>query len=588
MGAPTAERNAMREMFSAAFSNMLDQATKDSISIVILDFMKYVKFLDEQYRTLGDCIRFFVERVSYLMLFKFPKARVFIVLVDGEPVPVKRMVEHVGRYKDKNVFSAKKGPYLPKSMGDLVPQPWIQFAGNYKLLRRELYPLLYNAFIFCTHFQPKPGQMLVLSGFPGPSAAAEGGGGGGILQPWHPYQLPLTRELERGDPDLYHRVYFVEHKLDGSVVRGEWIEAKNDISEADTRMFYFDHWFQKENICFVLNDGDILSIGLLYAFERASVLPPAGGGGQNGGGEGAAQKFPSAASGGGGGEGGGPESPENSAASGGRVFRNTHIALLDDKRTEFSTDTGEKKKKENFDEYVNFNTLYNLVNAHPRFAGAQCPEACMVFLMISGGCDFFKSTMAYKGIGAQTIVWPVFFENISLFSHMIQKAHGVERSTRTRRKIVIDEDAFRKFILFCYMEKYSSAAVAGGTPATAHHLRTAIMATKNAQKDKAYNLPDRNTIRLWCRQIEYIFDYWSNAVFGFHVDPFEEWFGLPYYPYVQDKETGEFKMVSVVAHKPKPVDEIYARHMLAFRMAQQKDKKEAALKRQRVKEALGE
>ena len=535
MGAETDDRNSMRDKFGAAFTSMLDDATRDSLSIIILDFMKFVKFVDEKYRTLAEMVSYFVGRVRELMTIKFPKARAFIVLVDGKPVPVKRMVEHSGRYAGKKVFSAKKGPYLSKNMGDLRPNPWIQFAGNYKLLRRELYPLLFNALLFCTHFTPKMGQMLVLSGFPSPAAA--GGGGREMVEPWQPHQLPITTDMEAADPDLYNRVYFVKHEPDGSLVRGEWTEAKNDISEADTRMFYFDHWFQKENICFVLNDGDILSIGLLYSFERHL------------------SNF---------------------------VFRNQHYALLDDKRTEFD-EQGDKKKKENYDEFVNFNLLYELVYKHEKLSQTQCPEVCMALLMILGGCDFFKTSQAYKGIGSQTIVWPVFFENISLFSHLAQKSHAVERSTRTRRKIVLDEDAFRRFILFFYLEKYSKEEGAKSVD----ELKVAIQATKNAQKDPAYNLPDRNTIRLWCRQVEWVLDYWSNAVFGFNVDPFEQWFGLPYYPYMQDKETGKFKMVNVVAHKPKPVDEIYAKHMLAFRMAQQKDKQEAALKRQRVKEARG-
>lgn len=539
MGAETADRNAMREMFQAAFTSMLDDAIKDGISVVILDFMKFVKFLDDEYRTNVDMIRYFVGRVQHLMTKKFAKARVFIVIVDGKPVPVKRMVEHSKRYADKKVFSAKKGPYLSKNMSDLRPSPWIQFAGNYKLLQRELYPLLFNAFLFCTHFTPKAGQMLVLSGFPSPAATAAGGGGGeNGTEPWHPQQLPITPEMELADPNLYNRVYFVEHKTDGELVRGQWTVATNSISEADNRMFYFDHWFQKENICFVLNDGDILSIGLLYSFERHL---------------------------------------------GGYKFRNQHYALLDDKRTEYDAE-GAKKKKENYDEYVNFNLLYELVNKHEKLSQTQCPEASMALLMILGGCDFFKTNQAYKGLGSQTIVWPVFFANIPIFSHLVQKSHAVECSTRTRRKIVLDEDAFRRFILFCYLQKYSKDS--DGTKSVTE-LKVAIQATKNAQKDPAYNLPDRNTIRLWCRQVEWIFDYWSNAVFGFDVDPFEQWFGLPYYPYVQDRETGKFQMVNVVAHKAKPVDEIYAKHMLAFRMTQQKDKQETLLKRQRVKEVLG-
>ena len=215
MGTGTSERNEMRKMFSAAFTATLDEAAKASLSIVIIDFMQYVKYIKPKYRMLSDIMNYFVGRVQKLMLEKFTNARVFIVLVDGRPVPVKRMVEHVGRYKEKNVFSAKKGPYLPKNWSDLVPEPWIQFAGNYKLLRRELYPLLFNAFLFCTHFVPRPGQMLVLSGFPSPSPSPAEGGGREDVQPWNLSSLPITKQAELADADMYHRVYFVEHRHDG-------------------------------------------------------------------------------------------------------------------------------------------------------------------------------------------------------------------------------------------------------------------------------------------------------------------------------------------------------------------------------------
>lgn len=79
------------------------------------------------------------------------------------------MVEHKERYKNINVFSAKEAPLLPKRGSDLIPTEWIRFAGNYKLLQRELYPELFNCFMDCRFFTPKPGQSIILSGFPGRS-----------------------------------------------------------------------------------------------------------------------------------------------------------------------------------------------------------------------------------------------------------------------------------------------------------------------------------------------------------------------------------------------------------------------------------
>lgn len=556
MGLGTDERNQLRKIFGAAFSDSLKE---ERPGVIIIDFMQFVKYVPPTVKTKADLIRHFVGKVQRLMLFTFQYAKVFIVLVDGKPVPVKRMIEHAARYKEKNVFASKKGPYLPASLGDLIPNPWIRFAGNYKLLRRELYPELFTAFMECTYFQPRAGQMLVLSGFPGRSKYETVHGQanpweqtdsvtGQVLQvaSWHSMELPITPEMEAADPDLYHRVYYVENIApcvdfpQGAMRRGEWTEAKNSISEADTRMFYFDHWFQTEHILYCLNDGDIFSIGTLYAFERQTDIAP----------------------------------------NGTYMFRNKHTALLPYKLEDKDKPADQPKQTE---EYVDLNLLYELINKYEPFREAriQNAEVTMAFLLIMGGSDFFKDFL--KGIGSQTIIWPVFFENASLFSHMIQKSHAVPRSTRTMRSIVIDEDMFRRFILFCYLKKY----LPPDTVISFQQLQELTKNTKNGQKDAKYHVPDRNTIRLWCRQVEWNLNYWINAPFGFEVSPFETWHGLPYYPYVKD-EQNKCTFVQVVAHKPKPVDQVYAQHMYAFRMSQKKKREgeEDKLKKRRVVDNL--
>jgi hypothetical protein len=576
MGLGTEERDELRKVFGAAFLDKLSES--EPPGVVIIDFMQFVKFVPDNILTKGDMMTLFINKVKRMMLSKTLRVRVVIVLVDGEPVPVKRMVEHAKRYKEKNVFKASKGPYMPASNDDLIPKPWIRFAGNYKLLRRELYPLLFNALLFCQDFTPQVGQMLVLSGFPGRSkfqtvyqqapweCKTNASGNVLLVVPWEREELPIRWQTEQDDPDLYNRVYFVENTApcqefpQGALRRGEWLEAKNNISEADTRMFYFEHWFQNEHILFYLNDGDIFSIGLLYAFERVVDIQPHDG------------KY---------------------------VFRNKHTALLPYKKKEKKVAAapptggaagGAAGGASKTEEFIDLNLFYELVNNYKPFceAGVQNAEATMAFLLIMGGSDFFDDFL--KGIGSQTVIWPVFFKNANLFSHMIQKSKAVPKSTRTKREVVIDEDMFRKFIYFCYMQKYEVSVPASGgngNTLTFSTLSNFTKSTKNGLKDPSYHMPDRNTTRLWCRQVEWNLNYWINAPFGFEISPFETWYGLPYYPYMKD-ESGTFKMVNVVAHKPKPVDQVYAQHMFAYCMQKKKRPNEAEqqAKKQRVVENL--
>ncbi|MBX9637255.1 MAG: hypothetical protein K2Q45_06860 [Nitrosomonas sp.] len=566
MGLSSEERQKLREIFKDAFLDEL--SASEPPGVVIIDFMQFVKHLNKKILIKGDMLRHFANKIRYIMFSKTMKIRVVIVLVDGKPVPVKRMVEHEVRYKGVDVFKSDHNPYLPKSNDDLLPNPWIRFAGNYELLRRELYPLLFNAFMFCEYFTPLPGQMLVLSGFPGRSkyqsvnqeapwnCKTDAANNVLLVVPWNRDELPITAKDEEADPDLYHRVYFLENASpcpefpQGALLRGEWVDAKNSISEADIRMFYFEHWYQNEHILFSINDGDIFSIGLLYACERVVGKQPHDG------------KY---------------------------VFRNKHTVLLPYKKEgEPDDEPSEKKKTE---EYVDLNRFYELVHEYSVFreAKVQSPEATMAFLLIMGGSDFFKDFL--KGIGSQTIIWPTFEKNAALFSHMIQKSNDLTKSTRAKRELVIDEDMFRRFIYYCYMSKYETAAVKATKPAagklTFDQLAAYVKATKNGTKDPKYHMPDRNTCRLWCRQVEWNLNYWINGPFGFDVSPFETWYGLPYYPYVKDGPNS-YKMVDVVAHKPKPVDHVFAKHMYAYAVQKKKRGTEENIqaKKQKVVEAM--
>lgn len=81
-----------------------------------------------------------------------------------------------------------------------------------------------------------------------------------------------------------------------------------------------------------------------------------------------------------------------------------------------------------------------------------------------------------------------------------------------------------------------------------------IDAKGKPKEDVEYHLPNRNKIRLWCRQIEWNLLYWKNGPLGHAPDPFEMWYDLPYYPYWKDSTTNKPIMVDVVSSKRKPVD----------------------------------
>lgn len=562
MGLPTFARKHLKAKYNAAFSFNKPGA---DVQVVVYDLMQSLKAIPDNIITLDMLVAYLVNKIqSILNDPQLPHLECVIVLVDRDPPPVKRMIEHDKRYKNKEVLTAQNGiAYLPVKESGLIPQPWLKFSSNYKLLQRELYPRLLNEFLFGTRIRMRGGQKLVLHGFPGyleyvrvqqhKAYTLNTTHEGTIAQvhQWNPmHDLPITEELERSDPQLYNRVFEREQVPvcagfpEGWMRVGEWEQARNAIREADGAMFFYDHWYQDKNIMFCCNDGDVFSYGLLYAAERTTM--------QN-------------------------------------VFRNKHYACLPYKQ-KTDSEMFANGRAPPF-EYVDLNQLYVMVQNDPSMctAGVQNNVATVVFLLIMAGSDFYKGAM--KGLGEENIVWKTFLSHLKLFSHMVQLSKGVTPATREPRDIVLDEDLFRLFVHYCYLQKYGKAArkalpsprgagrgkkkkgsaatpaagSGGGSGATLTHTQLKLHCSKGkkAEKDPEYELPDRNKMRLWARQVHWNLMYFKNAVYGreHEPDPFQQWMGLPYYPYVQNPETGEPQLVQVVSAHQRPLDETYLQHM---------------------------
>lgn len=585
MGLPTFAREELKSKYGNAF----DFKRPGDPTVIVYDLMKDVKFMptnpkdpQNSVNTLDDAIFYCTNKIKHLLHNRQFRVRVIVVCVDRKPPPVKRMVVHTKRYKKKNVFKAEDGKaYLPERLTDLIPNPWIQFAGNYKLLQREFYPRLFNAFMDGHHIVPEAGQMIVLHGFPGKTEyvpmysqkAYMDTDDRGFVAQVHMWkestELPIRKQVEKDDPDLYNRIYVIENVLpggpvypDGGIVKREWEEAKNSISESDGAMFYYDHWFQNETIMFVCNDGDIFAYGLLYAFERV-------------------QKN--------------------------NTFRNLHIGMLPYKSKKALGMIPENKRPKW--EFVDFNKLYILVAEDPILgsAGVQNHELTVAFLLIMAESDFFKDYM--KGIGKENI-WKTFFNCIGIFSHMVQMSKGVERDTRTYREVVLDEDLFRLFIYYCYIDKYGTSARARiekedrkqkrrkvddsstltRDPLTYDQLRLHCSLGKKAQSDPDYKLPDRNTIRNWGRKVLWNIRYYKNVPLGKQdvPNPFAMWDGLPFYPFIINPDTGKYQLCDEVSARAPPVDEVFRQHMYAEKLSRnntkkkKRDREEATMRQQEI------
>lgn len=545
--------------------------------VALLDFMQYIKVIsDDKIETLEQARRYFVSKVRDLMLDDSRTHRIHtcVVMVDLAPLPVKRLVEHADRYAKKDVLSSK-GKYLPVAWTDKIPLPWIRFAGNYKLLQRELYPRLWNDFITCRYFTPAPGQTLVLSGFPGrslhvpvwnpnPERNQHGQTEWRVCEWDEARDLPLTADHEKADPDLYHRTYRVRHEPpsaahpQGHVQVSEWEAARCSLVEVDYRMFWFDRFWPNEHLVFYCNDGDVFSVGGMFARERLLNVPAveiAGPGGEL-------------------------------MRRGEYHFRNRHTVCLPYKSKEKRHEEDDLSKPA-FD-WINLNHFYEDVCEYYPFREAQVqnPMATLVFLLILSESDYVKKFL--YDMGEDTIIHPVFFDNLSHFSHLVQVTDlSGHHLTAQRRDVIMDEDMFRLFVRFCYVAKTTHLQKDGLTPRTPKvrrlsyddiKKRTQVDSKGQPQAERRKHMPESEEIRLRCRQIEYNLALWRNGPLGYEPDPFEEWFGLPYYPYARDPATGKPKLVDVVSPRQRCVDEAFAANLHRVRVLKKRIYQQEAMK----------
>lgn len=546
MTLPTEIRRKLKKRYKPAFSFALTIKP----DVIIVDFMRFIKVLPDDLRIKSWVIKYFVDRVKDLLYDTASSVRFVIVMVDGKPIPVKKMVAHVDRYKAGVYASKQVNQVYPKDDNEVMPLDWNKFSGNYKLLRRALYPDLFNALL---NVVPLPGQELILSGFPGrtiwtiaeegerpwelkPSATQQKVR---VILPWRQHELPIPKELEKADPDLYHRTFVIRTEPTGIIRKYEWEDAKCDISESDIRIFFFDHWFQQSNILIVGNDGDFITIANLYAEERRQTNDP------------------------------------NEKDM---LFRNNHIISLPylSKGPDEPLEEMDENDKQHFlhggspkDQYIYMNEFHRLVAKDKDLCKTQHPHLALAFLVIMSKTDFFMDVC--KGIGADKGIWPVFLDNIPVFRALVQQAMGVVPNTRTERRIQMDELAFEHFIHLIYLNSHAK-----GKDMTYEELKHKTQHTAKGvyKEDTDYHLPERNTIRKWARQVLWNLLYWKNGPLGYFPSPFEMWDGVPYYPYWKDPKTGKFEMTDMVSASAKPVQAIFAQNMRGNHMKQAKRERE--------------
>lgn len=506
--------------------------------------------LPDYIKTQNQMVQYFLNKIIGL----FDQTNIVIACFDRESPDVKRMVCHVTRYErrcalckkkaelprgqvagpeyfdpqctkgciDNQMLWAEQGPYMHPDDDCPLRFDWRRFSADSRNLHRELYPRLANALL--TMWRPRPGQQLFLHGLPFKTRQVfeydgqpfRNGVSLGtkrvIIEPWTiDYQV---------EPDDFKHTVMIAAESGGSAQIIP--EMQNDILEADNAVYFYSRFFPhvKKHMAYI-NDGDAIPIGLFRTLED---------------------------------------------------FRGPN--LEDGPEQWLALPYLSKKKKAMLKgnpgiQYVNLTKLADKIENAPEFrnASVQSPVATVIFLMILAGTDFFKGEFCF-GIGGKTEwnedeekrnrqtkgIWDTFFDKMEMFRHLVQYYPNV-KSLVDKRRVVIDEDLFRIFTEYCYMNKYATAAEKKKKKEVSFE---DIRMHCAAMSDPRKRVPEDAIVQRWARQITWNLEYWANAFRNIYIDPFERHEDQSYYGY--EKDDAGMRIVNVVASKQKPLDEVYKRN----------------------------
>lgn len=512
----------------------------EHVQVVVVDFMQFVKSIDETIQTIRQLIDAWVQRIRG---FFHHKVECVIVCFDKGTPPVKHVHCHVkSRYKNTKRYTAGNSPVLSSNLDktlasmELAGADWMRLAGCQALLQREVYPLLWNALLNPNALHLKPGQVVVLHGLPSKTRQVSVHHGAAWENPhtWVGTQVqvtewsidtdygdwPITEAMEQQDPEMYNRVYRLVGQPNGAMHVEEAPEWHNRIVEADNGVFWYQHFdcFKLRPTMISINDGDAVSIAVLQSRDRLN---------------------------------------EHS-----EFLNHQYICLRyrepKEEREKRLQDPFEANKPPPTHEYVDVNFLHTELDNDPVFCNNNVnnPQAAFAMLNILCGSDFF--TDYCRGIG-ERFIWNTFLQRPKLFSHLIQwNAASFPADPTAFRRAIVDETLFEQFTYYVYLNKYGKAVRKknGGNMSFAL-LRTHCSKLKRVQN----RMPTARQCKQFARQLQWNIQYWLNAPRNIEVDPFEQWRNMSYWGYQRNPETGHAEVSYVFSPKQKPMDEAYKRHL---------------------------
>lgn len=590
---------ATKRQYKGTFSTDTPECLMQRRHCAVKEAQQWIKCKPDDVRTVFQYKRYITDKVKLYMRNARCRNPLLIVCFDTWSPEQKAIMTHVKRDGDtSDRYEYDETRAVIDESDEHGEQEaftqWSRYVKNRELVRRELYPIIYNAFLEERFFNPRPvetanggtvDEQLVLHGLPGawrykrqhnvsfmddPSVVYDEGTP--ILVP----RERITPDDERRDPQLYGRVFVMRYlNAHACVHRFEWKEAAHDIGEADMATVHYWRFFDNCHYVIHMDDGDALPIALMHSFDRF----------RNGTFNGLQLYICKSRKGRSGKETRRiarhkkPRAKWNAADEADERVIQKKVDAYGGTKTWAEIESERPKYI-----YIDVNEMFLRIMGDPRLRSVQNPVLFYVCAIILTGTDFFGphgGASFIPGVGIERVVWPTLFNEAADWSHMFQSSLHLEPDATRWRDVVIDKDAFVDFVHQCIIRANAPCTSVVEVKATQRKRERARVEriTKNMTRSKSdverakeqakiekvtpkNTFPDDDTIRVHAAHMQHNILVFTNA----HKPGCErkpnlyetDDDGVPYYGYVQATRSVAER---VSRQHPWPVDEVYKRFL---------------------------
>lgn len=409
-----------------------------------------IKVKPDGVRTLRQYLQYFFGHIKRRMRSLEMPCPHFTVLLDRWSHELKQ--HHVHGDRDKGVvpyeYDELRCVIDERRLDDEQQEPfqsdqnWKRYTSNRELVRRELYPIIFNAFISGDYITLENDEQLIVHGLPGRWDQRYESAFDEVGKPVLVRHPRVTPDMERRDPDIYKRVFCAN-----ATHYYHWKEASSDTGEADLAIVQYWRFFSNADHVVFMNDGDALPILLLHAFDRLGVsgntfddrqfwlCKPRKRVSTK---EQRRRKR--------------HEKPQNTWTGDDWADERAMEKILEKHGFTKTWDELEASRPKHV--FIDINKLFLKICSDPRLEKkVQNPVLFYVSAIILSGTDYFGigKQSFLPGLGVQKKIWPTLFENAADFSHMVQASMRQTPNQDHWHKVIIDYDAMVAFCKLCYV-----------------------------------------------------------------------------------------------------------------------------------------